>query len=88
MEFRLAIASNCDIEMGDRILATHALKFDVVVTSEEVRAYKPNPAIFHALIKRSGVEPASILHVGDSYSYVAQARRQSVIFCQSSRSPS
>jgi 2-haloalkanoic acid dehalogenase type II len=67
MGFRLAIASNCDIEMCDRILATHALRFDVVVTSEEVRAYKPNPAIFNVLIKRSGVEPTNILHVGDSY---------------------
>lgn len=65
--FRLAIASNCDNEMCDGILATHALKFDVVVTSEDVRAYKPNSAVFNVLIKRSGVEPANILHVGDSH---------------------
>lgn len=82
MGFQLAVASNCDNVMCDDILARHGLKFDVIVTSEGVGAYKPNPAVFRVLVNRTGVEPASILHVGDSHTAdIVGAKRAGLIAC-------
>jgi putative hydrolase of the HAD superfamily len=39
--------------------------FTLVLTSAEVGAEKPDPAIFAAALQRLGVEPARALHVGD-----------------------
>jgi putative hydrolase of the HAD superfamily len=40
--------------------------FDFLVVSAGVRSEKPDPAIFHAALARSGVPPQETLHVGDS----------------------
>lgn len=40
---------------------------DFVVTSKEVGAEKPHPAIFRAALERAGVQPAEAMHVGDQY---------------------
>jgi len=39
--------------------------FHLDLTSAEVGAAKPDPAIFHAAAEWAGVEPAQMLHVGD-----------------------
>jgi putative hydrolase of the HAD superfamily len=39
---------------------------DGVVTSAEVGASKPDPAIFRAALERAGSEPGQALHVGDT----------------------
>ena len=41
---------------------------DFVVSSGEVGADKPNPAIFLAALERAGVEASEAIHVGDQYS--------------------
>jgi 2-haloalkanoic acid dehalogenase type II len=82
MGFHLAVASNCDNVMCDDIFAGHGLEFDAIVTSESVRAYKPNPAVFRVLVNLAGVEPASILHVGDSHTAdVVGAKRVGLAAC-------
>ena len=49
---------------------------EVVVTSREVGAGKPHPAIFLAALERAGVSPHEAAHVGDQYeSDVEGARR-------------
>lgn len=40
--------------------------FDGIITSFEVRAYKPEPAIFQAAIDRLGIDPAATLFFDDS----------------------
>ncbi|MGQ0536664.1 MAG: HAD family hydrolase [Methanobacteriota archaeon] len=65
--WKLALTTNCDNDMRDVLLARHGLGFDVTVTSEEARAYKPSAQIFGLLLERTGATPASMLHVGDSY---------------------
>ncbi len=40
---------------------------DVIVTSEEAGADKPNPVIFQAALQRAGVDASEAIHVGDQY---------------------
>ncbi|MEX0800021.1 MAG: HAD-IA family hydrolase [Dehalococcoidia bacterium] len=64
--YRLAVLSNSDDDFLHAALKRNDLDFDVVVTSEQAGAIKPNPAIFHHLAARLGLEPARILYVGDN----------------------
>jgi putative hydrolase of the HAD superfamily len=65
--FKTAVISNwqCGLahfctEMGLRD------SFDHVISSAEVGHAKPDPAIFAEALRRLAVEPAAVLHVGDS----------------------
>lgn len=58
--------SNADTAPLQEAIARHGLRFDVVVTSESVRAYKPDPAIFLAASKFLGIPPERLIHIGDS----------------------
>ena len=40
---------------------------DVLVTSKEVGAEKPDPRMFQAALKRADVQPGEAVHVGDQY---------------------
>lgn len=62
----LAVVSNFDLRLH-RILAALGLDgwFEVVVTSAEARARKPDPAIFRLALDRLGVAPAAACHLGD-----------------------
>ncbi|MBI2935721.1 MAG: HAD-IA family hydrolase, partial [Chloroflexi bacterium] len=40
---------------------------DFAVTSAEVKADKPHPAIFLAALEKAGVQPSDAVHVGDQY---------------------
>lgn len=63
----------CDIEVA---IDHHGLVFDHVLTSEDVRSYKPRPELFVAGLEAAGCPPDRVLHVGDSLtSDVAGARR-------------
>ena len=45
----------------------HLIRFTDVITSEDVRAYKPHPAMFEAGLHALGIsEPSRVLHIGDS----------------------
>jgi putative hydrolase of the HAD superfamily len=64
---RLGAVSNWDDRL--RPLLTNlrlADRFDTIVVSVEVGCAKPAPAIFQRAAAALGVEPAHILHVGDS----------------------
>jgi 2-haloacid dehalogenase len=58
------LVSNID----DDLLAATPLKrtFDLVLTAERAKAYKPNGALFRHLLARAGVPVAAILHSGQS----------------------
>ena len=62
----LGCVSDWDIGLSwqlERIGLTHY--FDAVVTSAEVGAEKPDPAVFRAALEQLGVQAARALHVGD-----------------------
>jgi FMN phosphatase YigB (HAD superfamily) len=40
--------------------------FDAIIVSAEVGVKKPDPEIFRIALERTGVEPGSVVHVGDS----------------------
>jgi 2-haloacid dehalogenase len=65
--WRLAILTNCD----DDLLATTAARlpvpFDVVVTAEQVRSYKPDLGHFRRFAELTGATPANWIHVANSW---------------------
>ncbi len=65
-EVPVCLVSNIDNFELSAALAKLDLHFDMVVTSEECRAYKPHPAPFLRALELLGLEPYEVLHVGDS----------------------
>lgn len=65
--WRFAILTNCD----DDLFATTAPKlpaaFDVVVTAEQVRSYKPDLAHFRKFTEITGATPESWIHIANSW---------------------
>jgi putative hydrolase of the HAD superfamily len=64
---RLVVASNWDVSLHDvlRALRLEPL-LDAIVTSAEVGARKPAPAMFERALELVGARPAQAVHVGDS----------------------
>ena len=67
-DFVLGLVTNVARDM-DKISRGLGLEpyIDFIVTSEEVGADKPDPAIFRAALDRAGVNAAEAIHVGDQY---------------------
>jgi len=65
--YRLALLSNADDDFLLPCLERNGLTFEVVVSSETARVYKPHEAIFHRLAAEMGLEPGEIMYVGDSH---------------------
>jgi 2-haloacid dehalogenase/putative hydrolase of the HAD superfamily len=68
LDIPVCVVSNIDRADLSAALGHHGLSFPHVLTSEDVRAYKPRPELFHAALAQLGVEPSQALHVGDSLS--------------------
>jgi putative hydrolase of the HAD superfamily len=65
---RLVVASNWDISLHEVLERTGlAPLLDGAVSSAEVGAAKPDPALFAAALEVAGAEPSDALHVGDSW---------------------
>ena len=62
----ICCVSNADTQPLLAAMEKHGLRFDAVVTSEAVRCYKPDPAIFLHALQMVDVPPDSVIHVGDS----------------------
>ena len=68
-------ALDADHDFLDANLRRHGLRFDAVVSSEELRVYKPHVSIFHETCARLGVAPDEAIYLGDSpWADVAGAR--------------
>ncbi len=76
--FRLVVLSNVDRASFARTNRLLGIEFDAVVTAQDVGCYKPDPAMFEALIEAAGkldVGPAEILHTAQSlYHLIVPAR--------------
>ena len=71
---RLAVATNCSIDLGRRAAQRCGVDFAAVVTAEEVGFYKPRPEVYRAVLARLGTEPARTLFVAGSAADVPGAK--------------
>ncbi len=73
---RLAIISNVDDDLFAGTAKELSVGFDVVVTAQQVRSYKPNLRNFTAASERMGVDGDRWLHVAESlYHDIGPANR-------------
>jgi 2-haloacid dehalogenase/putative hydrolase of the HAD superfamily len=71
----ICFVSNADRADIEAALERHRIHVAGLVTSEDVRAYKPDPRMFAAALRLTGWCPDRVLHVGDSlHSDVGGAR--------------
>ena len=61
-----AIGSTTDTDSLMYYLEYNDLKFDRIFTSEDMQVYKPNPAFYRTILKRTGWKVEECLFVGDS----------------------
>ena len=64
--YRLAILSNVENVVLERSVAALGAPFELTVTAEDLRSYKPAEAHFHAAAARLDLAPGQILHVACS----------------------
>ncbi|HGJ67369.1 TPA: HAD-IIIA family hydrolase [bacterium] len=62
----VCIVSNIDNDVLDSALKYNDLQFDLIVTSEDCRSYKPRPEMFEKALSLLNLKPNQVLHVGDS----------------------
>ncbi|WP_413375540.1 HAD family hydrolase [Alkalihalobacillus sp. 1P02AB] len=60
------ILSNVDREELMEALKYHEIEVNGVITSEDVRSYKPRPDMFEEALRLGKVRAEEVLHVGDS----------------------
>jgi 2-haloacid dehalogenase len=73
--YRLAVISNIDDDLFATTVQQLGVEFEVVVTAEQARCYKPHPAIFEEALRRLAVEPRHIAHVAEGVTEIPTARR-------------
>ena len=75
MGCRLAVLTNCDDDLFARTQRTFRQPFDLVITAEQVGAYKPAPRHFERFMEVTGVSQPDWVHVACSwYHDIAPAR--------------
>jgi putative hydrolase of the HAD superfamily len=78
--YRLLLLSNTNALHFDVIRRKYPMlrHFHDLVLSYEIKAMKPDPAIFHAAITRAGCRPEECFYTDDIAEYVAGARAQGI----------
>jgi len=66
MRFRLAVITNCDDDLFAHSEARLGVRFEHVITAEQVGSYKPDLRNFHVAHERIGIPRERILHVAQS----------------------
>lgn len=64
--YRLGVLSNVDDDLFEPILETLGKPFEVVVTAQQVRGYKPGEGHFREALARLGLGPGAVLHAAES----------------------
>ncbi len=79
---KTAIISNIDRDLLAQTLRHFTVSFDLLVTAEEARAYKPHPEIFALAKRQLRCAPQEVLHVGQSLFHdIVPARREGWVTC-------
>ncbi|MDP9850434.1 HAD family hydrolase [Streptosporangium lutulentum] len=63
----ICVVSNIDTADLIALLDHHRLSVDHVVTSQQMRSYKPRPECFREALRRLNCTPAQAVYVGDSW---------------------
>lgn len=66
IDIPLYVLSNIDTEDVLKAVEYHGLKVSGVLTSEDVRAYKPRSDMFTEALRKYELDKSEVLHVGDS----------------------
>ncbi|MDN4185882.1 MAG: HAD family hydrolase [Dehalococcoides mccartyi] len=65
---KIGLISNAEKDMSELFNKTGLNKYlETVVISQEVGVTKPNPLIFQAALKKSGLTAKEVLYIGDQY---------------------
>ena len=64
-KYRVVVLSNADDCFLDPVLERLDFPFTATMSSEGGRSYKPNPELFHTLLKQLDVSPEEAVYVGD-----------------------
>lgn len=67
--YKLAILSNIDDDMLARSVVRIGVPFDELITSEQVRSYKPAPAHFEEALRRFDAPAERFLHCAFGFKY-------------------
>lgn len=70
------ILSNVDQADIKEAMNVLGIQVEGVITSEDVKAYKPHQHMFEYALKQSGYAPGEVLHVGDSLTSDVQGANQ------------
>lgn len=70
---KLAIISNIDRELLGWTLRHFHIRFDALVTAEDVQQYKPSPEVFRFALARLQCTPENIVHVAFGADYDLRA---------------
>jgi 2-haloacid dehalogenase len=77
--YRLAILSNIDDDLFALTAQHLQVPFDLVITAQQVRAYKPSRRNFALLLEQTGISTDGLLHVAESlYHDVVPARQMGI----------
>lgn len=79
--YKLAVISNVDDDLFAGTADALGLEFDVVVTAEQVRSYKPDLRNFRVAAGRMGVDKEGWLHVAESLYHDIEPANQLGIKC-------
>jgi 2-haloacid dehalogenase len=66
---RLAILSNTDRHLLGGTIKSFPVRFDVLITAEDARAYKPDPRIFRLALERMACPAGEVAHVAFGAQY-------------------
>jgi 2-haloacid dehalogenase len=64
--FKLGIISNIDDDLFARTQDKLGVKFELIVTAEQVQSYKPSLRNFQEALRRSGLSKNQVVHAGQS----------------------
>ena len=65
--WRLAILTNCDDDLFSATVPALPVPFEVVVTAEQVRSYKPDLGHFRRFAELTGATPDNWIHVANGW---------------------
>jgi 2-haloacid dehalogenase len=68
-KYKLGIISNVDNDIIGRTRDRISVRFDVIVTAEDARAYKPSIRPFQIALQRLGCKAAEVLHISSGFRY-------------------
>ena len=67
--YKLAVVSNIDRQLLGGTLRCLPVRFDAIMTAEDARTYKPDPAIFRLALEKMGCDPQEVAHVACGADY-------------------